>query len=281
MHYKFLTAIRAILVFLLIPCLFNTSAFAEKQTFTVGVVPQFEASRITKIWQPILERISQISGVHIQLNASPNIPAFEKKFEAGEFDFAYMNPYHLIVANEKQGYLPLVRDIGRNLFGIIVVKKDSPLKSVKDLNGKTIAFPAPNALGAALIPRTEFNKKFHIKINELYVQSHSSVYLNVLLGQADAGGGVQKTLAQQPEDIRSQLRILYKTAEVPPHPFVAHPRTDKNIQSKIIAAFLELASSESGAQLLGKIPIKEIGKTTIRDYGVLKDMGLAEFYIKQ
>ena len=269
------------MVFFLIPYLFNTSAFAEQQTFTVGVVPQFEASRITKIWQPILERISQISGVHLQLNASPNIPAFEKKFEAGEFDFAYMNPYHLIVANEKQGYLPLVRDTGRNLFGIIVVKKDSPLKSIKDLNGKTIAFPAPNALGAALIPRTEFNKKFHIKINELYVKSHSSVYLNVLLDQADAGGGVQKTLAQQPEDIRGQLRILYKTTEVPPHPFTAHPRIDKNIQSKIIAAFLELASSESGAQLLGAVPIKEIGKTTIRDYELLKEMGLAEFYIKQ
>jgi phosphonate transport system substrate-binding protein len=198
-------------------------AIAEQRTYTVGVVPQFEPSKITKTWEPILKRISESSGIKLQLSASPSIPEFERQFEAGSFDFAYMNPYHLIVANEKQGYLPLIRDINSSLFGIIVVRKESPLKSVEGLDGKTVAFPAPNALGAALLTRAEFSRKFQIKIKEKYVNSHSSVYLNVLLGQVDAGGGVLKTLSQQPEDVRSQLRVLYKTTEIPSHPFVAHP----------------------------------------------------------
>lgn len=66
------------------------------------------------------------------------------------------------------------RDNGHSLVGIIVVKKDSPVQSASELDGKTVAFPSPNALGATLLPRAEFDRKFNIKVNELYVKSHSS-----------------------------------------------------------------------------------------------------------
>lgn len=247
--------------------------------YSIGVVPQFEARRIAEIWQPILDEVSQTSGIKLELKASANIPAFEDQLVAGEFDFAYMNPYHAIVANQKQAYQPLLRDNGRSLFGIIVVKKDSPIQSATELNGETVAFPAPNALGATLLPRAELDRKFDIKIEELYVKSHSSVYLNVLLGKAAAGGGVQKTLSQQPDNIRDQLRILYKTTKVPPHPISVHPRVDNTIQEKVRAAFLQLGSTEAGINLLKKIPMKKIGSASMDDYDPLKKMGLEKYYV--
>ena len=247
--------------------------------YSVGIVPQFEARRINEIWTPILKEVSKLSGVQLKLQASPNIPAFEKQFTTGEFDFAYMNPYHAIIANKNQGYIPLLRDNGRSLFGIIVVKKDSPTQSVSELDGKTVAFPSPNALGAALLPRAEFDRTFKIKVDELYVKSHSSVYLNVLLDKAAAGGGIQKTLSQQPDNIRDQLRVLYKTTQVAPHPLVAHPRIDKSIREKVKAAFLELGNTDKGKALLKMIPMKQIGPADINDYDPLKKMGLEKYYI--
>lgn len=267
----------AALFFLLLLQITNT--VLADNIYSVGVVPQFEARRTAQIWQPILDEVSQQSGVQLELKASPNIPLFEKEFAAGEFDFAYMNPYHAIIANKKQGYTPLLRDNGRSLFGIIVVKKDDPIQSVSELDGKTVAFPAPNALGAALLPRAEFDRNFHIKIDELYVKSHSSVYLNVLLGKAAAGGGVQKTLSQQPENIRDQLRILYKTTKVPPHPLSAHPRVDNAVQEKVRAAFLQLGNTEKGKNLLKKIPIKKMGSASMDDYDPLRKMGLDKYYV--
>lgn len=244
-------------------------------------MPQFEARRTAKTWQPILDEIYQLSGVKLELKASPNIPKFEKQVYDGEFDFAYMNPYHAIIANKKQGYLPLLRDKDHRLIGIIVVKKDSPILSVSELNGKTVAFPSPNALGAALLPRAEFDRKFNIKVNELYVKSHSSVYLNVLLGKTAAGGGVQKTLSQQPENIRDNLRILYKTSAVPTHPLTAHPDVDTSVRDKVRAAFLKLGNNEKGKSLLNTIPMKKIGSASIEDYQPLKEMGLDQYYISE
>jgi phosphonate transport system substrate-binding protein len=218
--------------------------------------------------------------VKLVIKLSPSIPEFERQFSEGLFDFAYMNPYHMIIANEKQGYKPILRDVARKLYGIIVVKKDSPFKSPKDLDGKKVAFPAPNALGASLIPRAEFRKKYHINIIESYVKSHSSVYLNVVLGLTDAGGGIEKTLFQQPEAIKDQLRVLYKTQGVSPHPIVVHPRVSLGVQGRVIDALLDLGANVLGQIQLSKVPIKKIGKASLKDYEDIRRLGIEEFYVE-
>ena len=106
-------------------CLFSIAAiptaFAQK-TYTVGIVPQFEPRKLRAIWIPILKSIEKQTGLHLVIRGSPTIPEFEKELNAGMYDFAYMNPYHIMLANQNQGYIPLVRDTGRKLFGILVVR---------------------------------------------------------------------------------------------------------------------------------------------------------------
>ena len=140
---------------------------AEPHTYTIGVVPQFSALRTIEIWQPVLDAISHDTGIALHLQTSPGIPDFEKSIYSGSFDLAYMNPYHLIIANQKQGYLPVLRDIDRRLYGIIVVNKNSDIDNVSQLDGATVAFPAPNEGGAKLIPRAELDEKFNIHPEQL------------------------------------------------------------------------------------------------------------------
>lgn len=268
-----------LILFLILP---GTAAASDPTpTYTVGVVPQFEIRRIREIWEPILAAVSDRTGIGLTLVGAPGIPEFEAGFTAGAFDFAYMNPYHLIVANREQGYRPLVRDVGRTLYGIIVVRKESPLQEVADLDGKTIAFPAPNALGAALIPRAEFARKFHIDVTPRYVRSHTSVYLNVVTRRTDAGGGVQKTLEQQDRLVRDALRVLYRTGEVAPHPLAVHARVDTSVAEAVQRAFLELGASDEGRDLLAEVPIRRIGRATLGDYAPLAEMGLDDFYVRE
>lgn len=255
-------------------------AGASDKSLRIGVVPQFDARKIQHIWQPILDALEEQTGMHFKLVGSPSIPEFERQLMAGDFDLAYMNPYHLLKAHDAQGYLPLVRDVGRSLFGIVVAHKDTPIKSVQDLDGKTVAFPAPNALGATLIPRAEFGEHYKLEIQPMYVNSHSSVYLNVVAGVAIAGGGVQKTLQAQSTEIRDALKIIYKTRQVAPHPVAAHPRLSVETREKITRAFLYLGDGHAQRDLLSRIPMKKVGLATLDDYEPLRQMGLDKYYVQ-
>ena len=261
--------------------LFSINAHAEKKNiYTIGIVPQFEIRHIRKIWNPIINEVEKATGYELKLIGSPTIPDFEREFTAGRFDFAYMNPYHMLVAEKAQGYIPLIRDSSRKLHGILVVRQDSEITSVKDLDGKKIAFPAPNALGASLLMRANLINDYKIKFNPVYVKTHSSVYLNVVVKQTSAGGGVQKTLKQQRNNIKGALRILHRTPGVSPHPFAAHPRVPEQVREKIKQTLLELGESPIGKALLSKIPIKKVGEASIKDYYPIKKFKLENFYVK-
>ncbi len=252
-------------------------AVADDTTvYRVGVVPQFDSRTTHDIWTPILAQLQTRTGLRFELVGSPNIPAFEKKFEQQEFDFAYMNPYHVALAGSH--YVPLVRDVATPLQGIIVVLKDSPIKKLSDLQGKNMDFPAPNALAASLLPRAKLNE-LGITVQARYVKTHPSVYLNVALGQTDAGGGIQQTLDEQPIQVRDKLRIIDKTAAVAPHPLVASSRISKEVREKVRAAMLALGETADGRAMLKRIPMDKVGLATPADYETLKTMGLDKVYV--
>ena len=252
---------------------------AENASYSFGVVPQFEQRKLYRIWRPILDELEQRTGLEFKLVDSPNIPDFEQKYREGTYDFAYMNPYHLLVANDTQGYLPLVRDGGRMLQGILVVPKESPIQSVGELAGKQVAFPAPNALGASLLMRAELAKLHGVQVIPRYVKTHSSVYLHVILGQTAAGGGVASTLLSQKPVIREKLRILYQTRLIYPHPISTHPRVPKAHQNRVRHALLEMAQTEKGAALLAKIPMHQTMAASLEDYTPMRAWGLEAFYV--
>ncbi|WP_415886468.1 phosphate/phosphite/phosphonate ABC transporter substrate-binding protein [Neptuniibacter sp. QD37_6] len=246
------------------------------KTFTVGVVPQFDIKTIYSIWQPILDVLEEKTGHKYVLKGSKDIPTFEKDFSMGAFDFAYMNPYHYTISEH---YKPIARDHGRKLFGILVVNRDEGIQNIQQLEGQTLVFPAPNALGASLMIRSELEQKYGINFTPKFVNTHSSVYLNVVLNLAPAGGGVQKTFNQQQSDIKEKLNILLKTESVQPHPLTAKLDLDSDIVESVTEALLQMGKDENHQKLLAKVPFKKIGAASDRDYDQVRKLNLERYYV--
>ncbi|MGE5548159.1 MAG: phosphate/phosphite/phosphonate ABC transporter substrate-binding protein [Solirubrobacterales bacterium] len=240
-------------------------ASASAEEYTLGIVPQFEQRRLYATWKPIVDQLAQRSGLTLNLITTLTVSEFERALAEGRFDFVYANPYHILREANRQGYLPLVRD-AVPVRGIVVVARTSPLKSVAELDGKTLAVPSPNAIGASLLIRADLERIYGVRPVLLNAKTHSSVYLHVANGLADAGGGVEKTLQEQDAAVRDALRILYTTRELPSHPIAAHPRIPAPIRIRLQQAMLALAATLEGARLLAEVPMTRPVPTSIADY---------------
>ncbi|MEM0912600.1 MAG: phosphate/phosphite/phosphonate ABC transporter substrate-binding protein, partial [Pseudomonadota bacterium] len=217
---------------LLLLFIFTFNSYAE--TLTFGVVPQQSAKKLAQSWSPMLAYLSAKSGVQLEFATAKDIPTFEKRLANGEYDIAYMNPYHFVVFSESAGYQALAKQLNKSIYGIIVVPKDSDIQSLSDLKDKTLAFPAPAAFAATIIPQASLQDA-GIDISSQYVSSHDSVYLNVQRGIFPAGGGVVRTLNATRPEVKEQLRVLWKSPGFTSHAIA----TNANVSNSTRAALLE------------------------------------------
>ncbi|MFZ3231422.1 MAG: phosphate/phosphite/phosphonate ABC transporter substrate-binding protein [Pseudobdellovibrio sp.] len=247
-----------LLILLLLSAIITATAQSET-TYRFGIVPQQNLSVMTKLWPKIMSQIETRSGVRLEYKSNVDITSFEKATKAGDYDFAYMNPYHYAVMF-KDSYYAIARE-NIKLAGIVVVSKKSSYKELKDLKGARFTFPSPLAYAATVLMKEEL-KSVGIDpekdIKTQYSGDHDKGYTSVVRGYADAAGGVTRTFAQLKPELASELRVLYKTAEVVPHPFVANNRIPKDVSAKVAAALIATCSSSEGKPLCEELGMKEI-----------------------
>lgn len=252
--------------------LFPEAAPAEKNLL-FGIVPQQTASRLAKMWDPFITRLSKETGLNIKFATMKDIPTFEECLAQGAYDLSYMNPYHYTIYSEKGGYRAFARQADKKLQGIVVTRIDSFARELSDLQGKKIAFPSPAAFGASVLPRAEMRSQ-GIHIEPAYVKSHDSVYRSVVAGFYPAGGGVQRTFNSIPEELKSQLRIIYRTKRYTPHAFAASSNLDPEKTAAVLKGMITIARTDP--ELLDAIGMKGFEAASDHDWDDVRGLGLSQ-----
>lgn len=246
---------------------------------TLGVVPQQSPLQLIKVWKPVAEYLEKETGEKITLEIERSIPEFENKLYGGFYDIAYMNPYHYVVANQKQGYLAKARS-NNDIVGILVVNKASNISDVSMIRDKEFLFPAPDAFAATLLIKYELLSQYAIKIdanNSRYVNSHDSVYKGVYRGIGGAGGGIERTFKSlDDKEAKNALVILHKTKAYPSHPFAYKPSVSQAVQNKVTKALLHMPQD-----LLDSLSMNKIILTENAEYEGVKDLSQKIFLDKQ
>jgi phosphonate transport system substrate-binding protein len=143
------------------------------------------------------------------------------------------------------------------------------------LQGQTIAFPAPAAFAASVLPRTELRRK-GISFSPKYVASHDSVYFAVADGLFPAGGGIMRTLETvNPESSRA-LRVLWKTGSFTPHAIAAHPRIPDSVLEPVLKAMTSLEADEEGRAMLAKIGFGGVETATDADWDDIRKLNISQ-----
>ena len=221
--------------------------------YVVGVVPSFPPLTMHAAWSPFVERLSRETGFELTLKVYENMPDFEADFRAGRTDFIFANPVQAMQAHKAQGYIPLVRG-NRKIASVLFVAGDSPVREVKDLAGKDIAFVGPKNICSVLmrqrLSQGEFEK---LNFKPRMTGSASNVLKSVQIGKADAGALLEGDFNQQSAASGGGFREILTTAPIAPHPLSAHPRVPPAVREVVTEAVLRLAGESDGTGLLSAV----------------------------
>ena len=257
---------------------FSNKAQSNIKEYVVGIHPLHNPQRLIETYGPILEHINAATpGVHFRLEASRNYEEFEKKLFSGHFDFAMPNPYQTILSL-KHGY----RVFGKmaddeNFRGIILVRKDSGILTVRDLKGKKVAYPSPTALAATMMPQYYLHTHgidVNRDIENIYVGSQESSIINVFRGHVAAGATWPLPwliFQEEHPDQANQMEVKWQTESLPNNGWVVRQDVPLEVENQFSSALFSLNSSAQGRKMLERLPISRFEPATDATYAPVRD----------
>ena len=237
-----------------------------------AIVPQQSPRELAKRWGPIIQYISDHTGVALQFQTANSLTTYQQEMKMGLYDISFINAYYYAAFSNEAGYKVFAQEKDAKFVGIMVVRKDSPYQTLEDLDGKQLAFPAPTAV-TSMLAYTQLKAK-NIHFSPSYVISMDSVYRAVAKGLFPAGQGEARTFGSMEPEIRDQLRILWSADPMPPFTFSAHPRVPPAVLQKIQKAMLEMADNPEGIELLKAVNMKGIAAAHESDYEAVRKLKL-------
>jgi phosphonate transport system substrate-binding protein len=162
-----------------------------KPIYHLAIHPLHNPKKLAEAYQPLVEHLNaKIPDALFVHEASRGYQASEVKFRDRTPEFLLPNPWHTLEAI-KMGYrvIAMAGD-AEDFKGIIIVRKDSQIRTPDELKGKVVSYPSHTALAACIMPQY-FLHQHGVDINRdienIYVGSQESSIMNTCLGKSAAG----------------------------------------------------------------------------------------------
>lgn len=242
---------------------YKESSALEKPFIRFAVHPLHNPELLNKVFGPLIAYLNEnIKEVRFQLEASVNYTAFEEKLKKREVEFALPNPYQTVMS-VSYGY-KVFGKMGddHNFRGIILVRKDSGIKSIKDLKGKTISYPAATALAATMLPQY-FLASHGLKITDTksaYVGSQESAIMNVYLKTSEAGATWPppwKAFVEKNPEMARELKVQWQTETLPNNGLVVRDDISPELVNKVKKVIFDLHRHQQGQKILQGIGLSK------------------------
>lgn len=227
------------------------------RTIRFGVIPRFNPHVTYEYYQPMIDHLSRNTPYRFELRLGRTYMETIEDLRKGTTDAAYLGGATFALARHRFGARALVKP--RNAKGgttyrcFFIVRKDSPVRTIRDLRGKSVAFGARRSTTGALIPSYMlFGSGMtpnHLKVVR-NLHNHEEVAKAVLKGIYDAGA-VKDVVAWKYE--AQGLRIIAGSEELPNAPIAAGPSLPKDAEEAMVRALLAIdGNSPEGKAILSR-----------------------------
>ena len=252
----------------------SSSGDYKPKELTVQFVPSQNADKLEAKAKPLEKLISDKLGIPVKVSVSTNYNTIVEAMKSKKVDVGFLPPTAYTLAHDQKAadLLLQAQRYGVNKDGSsnkklvddykseILVKKNSGIKSLKDLKGKKIALQDVTSTAGYTFPLATLKKETGINATKdmkiVNVKGHDQAVISLLNGDVDAAAVFQdaRTIVKKDQpNVFKDTKILKLTESIPNDTISVRPDMDKKFQEKLKKAFKDIAKSKKGHKIISEV----------------------------
>ena len=254
----------------------------EEEHLIVAFVPSVESQTIINQLETFESELANRIGMKIKSEVMPSYAACVEAMGTKQIDVAFLPPMAYVLGHSRHGIdvLLKVERRGKTVYrGEIIVRNDSGIDKIEDLNGKRIAFVEAASASGHLYPKALL-KEHGVEIGEekdtvIFTGSHPSVVQAVVQGKVDAGACFDDARVQALDfapTVLEETKILAYTDDIPADTVSIRRALPAELRESLAEALKEMATGKDG-YLFQIYQIEYLHDATDADYEPLRKVG--------
>ena len=273
------------------PALPVTSSEAKPKSLRIVFIAYENPDQLLENVEPVVEYLERTLELSVKHFVATDYAGIVEALRNETADAGFMGPLQYVMAHRQAGAYPLLGEIynGRASYvSRIFVRKDSGIRKLADLGGKTIAFVDPISSSGYMYPLDIFRQaKVFEGAPELFFgkiyfaggdeQSIRAVYNSFV----DAAGIGQYSYNLLRPAERDELVSIAESRPIPSHCLVARKGLHRPTAEKLQKVLLALNGDSENRHLLKYLySVDGYVKVTHADYSEVEEIGKSYGFIK-
>lgn len=257
-------------------------------TLVMGFVPSQDSDTIAETVEPLAERLSEELGVPVQGNVMTNYNALVEAMGANQVHIGFIPAFGYVLAKEQydvEVILKSIRDGSGTYKAQYIVRADSGIESLEDLEGKIWAYGDQGSTSGYLFPASQLMEEFGYETaaelesdffgGTLQTGGHDNSAIAVLEGDADVAttfDDVRTVIVEDYPEAMDELVVLGYTEEIPNDTISVTKELDDELVQQIKEVFLSFNDDDEMIKIMNEVYNWDaIDEATDEEYQVVKE----------
>lgn len=218
----------------------------------LAIHPLHNPQRLLEAYGPLVETLAQRLGEPVAVEASQGYASYEDKIRRRGPPVLLANPWQTLLAQRHGYHVIAMAGDTEDFRGLLVARRDGPVHAPADLRGREVAYPAPTAVAAALLPQAFLASAGLVidrDVKSRYVGSQESALLHVWSGSVAAAGTWPppwRAFQQSYPEKAAELHVLWRTGPLPSNSVMLRDDVPVELAGRLRTALLALHEDAVG-----------------------------------